>query len=190
MTASTKVHGMSIHFGPFEVTNQVFLRTPHSFALVNLKPLIPGHVLVCPLKSRLRLTDLSPTETADLFGTVQLTQRMLAQKYLPVPGDLLSGSFTVAVQDGPDSGQTVPHLHVHVIPRKKGDVGDSPDAIYVKMATEDGNIGGALWDRERRPAPAGRMPKIEDADRNPRTREQMEAEAEEYKLILHELGIE
>ncbi|KAF5123762.1 Bis(5'-nucleosyl)-tetraphosphatase [Metarhizium brunneum] len=186
---STKTEGMSIHFGPFEVTKQVFLTTPHSYALVNLKPLIPGHILVCPLKSHLRLTDLSPTETADLFGTVQLTQRMLAQKYLPEPGNLLSGSFTVAVQDGPDSGQTVPHLHVHVIPRRKGDVGDSPDAIYVKMSTEDGNIGGAMWDRERRPAPAGRMPRIEDADRSPRTQEQMEAEADEYKTILRNLGI-
>ncbi|KHN98185.1 Bis(5'-adenosyl)-triphosphatase [Metarhizium album ARSEF 1941] len=186
---STKTEGMSIHFGPFEVTKQVFLTTPHSYALVNLKPLIPGHILVCPLKPHPRLTDLSPAETADLFCTVQLAQRMLAQKYLPEPGNLLSGSFTVAVQDGPDSGQTVPHLHVHVIPRRKGDVGDSPDAIYVKMSSEDGNVGGAMWDRERRPAPAGGMPRIEDADRDSRTPEQMEEEAEEYKKILRKLGV-
>jgi bis(5'-adenosyl)-triphosphatase len=115
---------------------------------------------------------------------------MLAHKYFPIPGDVLSGSFTVAVQDGPDSGQTVPHLHVHVIPRRKGDVGDSPDAIYTEMSSEDGNIGGALWDRERRPAPAGRMPRIEDAARSPRTQQQMEEEAEQYKAILRELGID
>ncbi|OAQ63172.1 Bis(5'-adenosyl)-triphosphatase [Pochonia chlamydosporia 170] len=187
---STKTEGMSIKFGPFEVTKQVFLTTPHSYALVNLKPLIPGHVLVCPLKSHLRLTELSPVEITDLFSTVQLTQRMLAQKYFPVPGDLMSGSFTIAVQDGPDSGQTVPHLHVHVIPRRKGDVGDSPDVIYTKMASEDGNIGGALWDTERRPVPAGSMPRIEDADRSARTHEQMEAEAGEYRTILRELGVQ
>lgn len=115
---------------------------------------------------------------------------MLAQRYFPVPGDMLSGSFTVAVQDGPDSGQTVPHLHVHVIPRKKGDVGDNPDAIYTKMASEHGNIGGAMWDVERRPTPGGGMPKIEDDARKPRTQEQMEVEAERYKSTLRELGIE
>lgn len=102
----------------------------------------------------------------------------------------MSGSFTIAVQDGPDSGQTVPHLHVHVIPRRKGDVGDNPDVIYTKMASEDGNIGGALWDTERRPVPAGSMPRIEDADRSARTIEQMEAEAEEYRTIIKELGVQ
>ncbi|EFY98995.1 HIT domain protein [Metarhizium robertsii] len=185
---STKTEGMSIHFGPFEVTKQVratslAVKTPELYSYKG----IPDRPMTrCSSQHPIHL---SPTETADLFGTVQLTQRMLAQKYLPEPGNLLSGSFTVAVQDGPDSGQTVPHLHVHVIPRRKGDVGDSPDAIYVKMSTEDGNIGGAMWDRERRPAPAGRMPRIEDADRSPRTQEQMEAEADEYKTILRNLGI-
>lgn len=115
---------------------------------------------------------------------------MLAQRYFPVPGDLLSGSFTVAVQDGPDSGQTVPHLHVHVIPRKKGDVGDSPDAIYTKMASDDGNVGGAMWDMERRPAAAGGLPKVEDENRKPRTQEEMETEAEQYRTTLRELGVE
>ena len=143
---------------------------------------------MCPLRQHLRLTDLSRAETADLFGAVQLTQRMLATRYFPRPGDLLSGSFTVAVQDGPQSGQTVPHLHVHVIPRQEGDVGGQPDAIYARMASEDGNVGGALWDRDRRPVPGGGMPRIEDALRRARTREEMEREAEQYMRILGEMG--
>ncbi|KAJ3518787.1 hypothetical protein NM208_g14382 [Fusarium decemcellulare] len=56
----------------------------------------------------------------------------------------------------------------------------SPDAIYVKMAGEDGNVGGALWDRElgKRPEPSGSLKRVDDEDRKPRTKEQMEAEAE------------
>ena len=167
---------------------QVFLKTQHSFALVNLKPLIPGHVLVCPLAPRLRLTDLTPPETSDLFATVQLAQRLLARLYFPRPGDPLSGSFTVAVQDGPEAGQTVPHVHVHVIPRTPGDL-PRPDDVYMRMAGEDGNVGGALWDRER-PRPGGGMPRIEDEDRSARTAEEMEEEAERYRAALREMGME
>ncbi|KAL3955571.1 hypothetical protein ACCO45_011134 [Purpureocillium lilacinum] len=142
-----------VRFGPFVVTKQVFCVTPLSFALVNLKPIVPGHVL-----------------TADLFTTVQLMQRVLARVYFTdpdagggdkgkpaKPAEPSAGSFTVAVQDGPDSGQTVPHVHVHVIPRTRGDLGDAMDEIYVRMAGEEGNVGGALWDvataTAKRPVP-------------------------------------
>ena len=200
--------GRTIKFGPFEVTNQVsdliskmhltsilttiqvFLTTPHSFALVNLKPLIPGHVLVCPHNPHKRLTDLTPTETADLFTTVQLTQRLLARAHFRTP-EPEAGSYSVAVQDGADAGQTVPHVHVHVVPRTAGDMG-SPDAVYVKLAGEEGNVGGALWDREMgaRPQPGGGLSRVDDEDRKPRSAEEMVEEAERYKAILKEMGIQ
>ncbi|KAL6881275.1 HIT-like domain-containing protein [Trichoderma novae-zelandiae] len=186
---STNTEGVTVKFGPFEVTKQVFLTTPHSYGLVNLKPLLPGHILICPLKPHARLLDLSPAETADLFATVQLVQRLLARLYFPDPSDPTSGSFTVALQDGAEAGQTIPHVHVHVIPRTKGDMGDEAmDEIYVHLASEKANVGGALWDRER-PRPAGRMPRIEDAERNAKTMEQMIEEAERYKAALGEMGV-
>ena len=94
------------------------------------------------------------------------------------------------MQDGADAGQTVPHVHVHVVPRTPGDMG-APDAVYVKMAGEEGNIGGALWDREmERPKPGGGLKRVDDEDRNPRTEEAMVEEAERYKAILKEMGVE
>ncbi|KYK59451.1 Bis-triphosphatase [Drechmeria coniospora] len=179
-----------IKFGPYEVTKQIFLVTAHSFALVNLKPIVPGHILVCPRTAHLRLTDLSAAETADLFTTVQRTQRLLGRCYFSPPGDVSAGgSFTVAVQDGVEAGQTVPHVHVHVIPRTKGDMGASgTDAIYDKMAAEEGNVGGALWDVQRRPSPGGGMARVEDAHRSARTAEQMEAEANRYRALLEDVA--
>lgn len=173
-----------------QASQQVFLKTEHSFALVNLKPLIPGHILVCPLQPHRRLTDLSAPETADLWTAVQLTQRLLGKVYFP-SGEALGGSFTVAVQDGPEAGQTVPHVHVHVIPRVKGDMPRSDD-VYAGLTGEDGNVGGALWDREQkgRPVPGGGMPRIEDEDRASRTFEEMDAEAEKYRGVLKEMGVE
>ncbi|KAK7956343.1 HIT domain-containing protein [Apiospora aurea] len=172
-----------LRFGPFEVTSQVFYTTPHSFALVNLKPLLPGHVLVCPQKPHKRLTDLSAPELTDLMQAVQ--------------------------RDGAEAGQTVPHLHVHVIPRIRGATaksGDGPgDKIYEMMADENGNVGGALWDREQRqqkqeqheggassgrPQPGGGFPRIEDADRQARCMQEMEEEARLFREVLGRLDRE
>jgi bis(5'-adenosyl)-triphosphatase len=180
---------------------------------VNIKPLIPGHVLVVPHKPYKRLTDLSPPELTDLFRSVQRVQRMLARHYFttasssarrqdskagddrvePAAGTPEAGSFNIAIQDGSEAGQTVPHLHVHVIPRIRGATekpGDGPsDTIYEHMAAEEGNVGGKFWDRwaERRPQPGGGFPRIEDADREARTIEEMEEEADTFRRVLREV---
>ncbi|KAK6220306.1 hit domain-containing protein [Colletotrichum tabaci] len=192
-----------IHFGPFEVTSQVFFKTAHSFALVNLKPLLPGHVLICPLKPHKRLTDLPPAEVTDLFTTTQLVQKMLARRYFPsssssssssAPASPEAGSFNIAVQDGADAGQTVSHVHVHIIPRIPGETGKNGpgprDEIYEQMASEEGNVGGALWDRElgKRPKTGGQFARIEDAMRKARTMEEMVEEAKSYRALLEEMG--
>lgn len=189
------------NFGPYEVTTQVFHRTSHSFALVNIKPLLPGHVLVCPLVPHKRLTDLGPAELLDLFGLVQRVQHMLARRFFVGAAadagaeENWAGSFNIAVQDGPEAGQTVPHVHVHVIPRPRGGpdaaTAGEPDELYVGMADERGNVGGALWDAQaapRRPVPGGGFPKIEDADRVARSMSEMEAEAEEFGELMRLLG--
>ncbi|RYP78540.1 hypothetical protein DL771_000493 [Monosporascus sp. 5C6A] len=207
---NTKPSG-PVYFGPFEVTSQVFLTTPHSFALVNLKPLLPGHVLICPHEPHRRLTDLSAPELTDLFQAVQRVQRMLARHYFTSPSSSSStagnpgsvdpatpapapagtpeaGSFNIAIQDGSGAGQTVPHVHVHVIPRIAGwtdkDINTVGDAIYERMSSEDGNVGGALWDRDRRPVPGGAFARIEEASRLPRSMEEMAAEAELFRGVL------
>ncbi|KAM3077111.1 Dinucleoside triphosphate hydrolase [Clarireedia jacksonii] len=163
-----------IYFGKFEVTDQVFHTTPSTFCLVNIKPILPGHVLVIPFAPHTRLTSLSAGETSDLFQTVQHVQRMLARQYFP-EGKIEHGSFNVALQDGPESGQTVPHVHVHVIPRTRESVKElGPDGVYERLQGEGGNVGGGLWDRERerevegRPVQRGRFPKVDEEERRPR----------------------
>ncbi len=56
-------------FFTFPVTSQVFYSTELSFAFVNIKPLLPGHVLVSPVRVVARLADLTDAEVADLFVT-------------------------------------------------------------------------------------------------------------------------
>ncbi|XP_074169300.1 bis(5'-adenosyl)-triphosphatase isoform X3 [Rhinolophus sinicus] len=92
---------MSFRFGQHLIKpSVVFLKTELSFALVNRKPVVPGHVLVCPLRPVERFRDLNPDEVADLF---QATQRVgsVVEKHFR------GTSLTFAMQDGPEAGQTV-----------------------------------------------------------------------------------
>lgn len=116
------------------------------------------------------MTDLSPPELSDIFATAQKVQKMLASHYFPA-GDIGEGSFNIAIQDGPESGQTVPHFHCHIIPRTKQSAAIG-DKIYDKLQGEEGNVGGGLWDRAmdmgERPVQKGKFPKVGDEDRLPR----------------------
>ncbi|XP_069906763.1 bis(5'-adenosyl)-triphosphatase isoform X4 [Oryctolagus cuniculus] len=92
---------MSFRFGQHLIKpSVVFLKTELSFALVNRKPVVPGHVLVCPLRPVERFRDLRPDEVADLF---QATQRVgtVVEKHFQ------GTSLTFSIQDGPEAGQTV-----------------------------------------------------------------------------------
>lgn len=89
------------------------------------------------------------------------------------------------MQDGPASGQTVPHVHFHLLPRRlQGDqfTGAPPDAVYVELEKREGGLpqdlattsGSQTSTDTRSPEPL-RMDA--DADREPRTLEDMEQEA-------------
>lgn len=136
-------------------------------------------MLVIPYRKVQRLTDLTSEEVTDLFTTVQKVQKMLAKnffRYGDARGRIEDGSFNIAVQDGAESGQTVPHVHCHVIPRTRNpNEGVKGDEIYDRLQGEKGNVGGGLWDS--RPKQVGRFPHIEEEDRNPRSAEDMNKEA-------------
>ena len=113
----------------------VFYRTRLSYAFVNKKCVVPGHVLVAPRSERLRLSDLTAAEVADLFQVAQLSQRLVERVHQAT-------SATVCVQDGPAAGQTIRHVHVHVMPRKPDDFAFS-DQVYEELANHD--KGAPQW---------------------------------------------
>lgn len=132
-----------------------------------------------PYRAVPRLTDLTTDEVSDLFTTAQKVQKMLARVYFKggdASGRVEDGSFNIAMQDGPEAGQTVAHVHCHIIPRTK-DSSALGDRIYDKLQGEEGNVGGGFWDLKRPIADVGKFPKIEDADRKPRSSDEMNKEA-------------
>ncbi|KLJ10518.1 bis(5'-nucleosidyl)-tetraphosphatase [Blastomyces silverae] len=100
-------------------------------------------------------------------------------------------SLNIAIQDGAEAGQTVPHVHAHIIPRRKADLehrGGS-DAIYEMMEGREGNIARHLGEmveekrereRERekeREREGSRFPAVDNEMREPRSEEEMMEEA-------------
>lgn len=69
-------------------------------AIVNLKPLVDGHVLVCPYRVVPRFADLTPEEVQDLFLSVQVIGKK-------VEGWRKGQGLTISMQDGAAAGQTV-----------------------------------------------------------------------------------
>ncbi|XP_028172274.1 nitrilase and fragile histidine triad fusion protein NitFhit isoform X2 [Ostrinia furnacalis] len=124
------VSGPTQVFGHVRVPDTcVFYKSKLTYAFVNLRCVIPGHVLVAPLRLAERNRDLTPEEADDFYRTVILVQKLMEKVHN-------TQSCTVTVQDGPDAGQTVKHLHCHVMPRKKGDFIDN-DLIYLELAKHD-----------------------------------------------------
>lgn len=123
-------------------------------------------MLICPLRPAAQLHELTAEETQDLFATVRRVQRTLRR----VHG---ADGFNVAVQDGRAAGQSVAHVHCHVIPRREGDMDarGGGDRLYEMLDGEEGNVGQGLESRKKGFTP--------DAERKDRSNEEMKAEAEE-----------
>lgn len=83
-----------------------------TFAFLDHRPLFPGHVLLVPRDHHELLADLPPLQVGPLFQSARLLSQAV-QSALEADGAFL------AINNG--VSQSVPHVHVHVIPRRKGD---------------------------------------------------------------------
>eukprot|EP00587_Corethron_hystrix_P013505 CAMPEP_0113324212 /NCGR_PEP_ID=MMETSP0010_2-20120614/16880_1 /TAXON_ID=216773 ORGANISM="Corethron hystrix, Strain 308" /NCGR_SAMPLE_ID=MMETSP0010_2 /ASSEMBLY_ACC=CAM_ASM_000155 /LENGTH=200 /DNA_ID=CAMNT_0000183487 /DNA_START=177 /DNA_END=779 /DNA_ORIENTATION=+ /assembly_acc=CAM_ASM_000155 len=164
-------------FGLFRIPDEhIFYRSPSSLtvAFVNLRPIVPGHVLVCPQRSvdTVRLSDLTEEEYDDLWRSVRIVQKAIENFHG-------CGSSNVAVQDGAGAGQSVPHVHVHVLPRKAGDF-DRNDEVYDLLQEWAPTDRLAAVKKER----VEGLEVPEDGERVDRTAEVMAQEAEDYKSLI------
>ncbi|AWK89027.1 HIT family protein [Azospirillum thermophilum] len=85
-----------------------------TFAFMDAGQVNPGHVLVALKRPAETLLDLSEDEAAALFRTVHKVARAVEAAFAPE-------GITVLQTNRPAGWQTVPHIHVHVVPRYRGD---------------------------------------------------------------------
>jgi histidine triad (HIT) family protein len=95
-----------------DVPAHVVLDDDQALAFLDVRPLFHGHVLVVPRGHTELLTDLAPDLVGPLFQRVQAVARAV---------QVACGAQGTFVAMNNKVSQSVPHLHVHVVPRTKGD---------------------------------------------------------------------
>ena len=140
---------------------QIALETPLSVVVRDLRPVLPGHVVVAPKRPVERYADLTEEEGDDLAAAIRHAQQLTPA----------ADAFNVALKDGTSAGQPVAHVHAHVVPRVKGDLANN-DEIY-------GLIDG--WTPLDACGAPVTLDVPDDAARKPRSAEDMAAEAARYR---------
>jgi len=95
-----------------EIPSKIITETKNSIAFLDAFPVSRGHTLVIPKNHYEKVQDMTNVDNSDLFDVVHEVISKV---------DKLTGSTLLAIHNGKDSGQEIPHVHVHLIPRKQDD---------------------------------------------------------------------
>lgn len=106
-------------------------------AFADAFPVSRGHTLVVPRRHVAGYFDLDADEQAALWQLVSEVQRTLEREHHP-------DGYNLGVNTGAAAGQTVDHVHVHVIPRFRGDVADPRGGVRWVLGAR-----ARYWDEER-----------------------------------------
>ena len=104
-----------------EIPTKILIETESCIGFLDAFPLAKGHAIVIPKKHYEKLQDLPTDTNTGVFSAVH----SLISKV-----DSLTGATLVAVHNGKDSGQEIPHVHVHLIPRNKGDSAGAVHSMF------------------------------------------------------------
>lgn len=98
-------------------SERVVLRNASGVLVRDAYPVSRGHSLVIPTRHIGSFFELSQAERTDLLSLLDQAQQDLVDIYKP-------DGYNIGINDGAAAGQTVPHLHIHLIPRYFGDLPD------------------------------------------------------------------
>ena len=115
-----------------EIPAKILYEDEDTIAFLAAFPVAKGHTLVIPKQHYAKIQDLPSEINEKLFNTVH--------KMIPKV-DSLQGSTLVAIHNGKDSGQEVPHVHVHLIPRSNSDSAGPVHSMFTdKIELSDSEI--------------------------------------------------
>jgi len=115
----------------------VFLESGNFLAVYNIAPVLPGHSLIIPREHITSFIGLSRQQRTEFLEATTQAVRILMRAFH-------TDAFDLSIQEKPEAGQTIEHLHLHIVPRLKGDMpgpGDWYPAIHKsdRMIIENGD---------------------------------------------------
>lgn len=99
-----------------DISYRIIAHNRLAFAFLTNTPIVPGHTLICPKQPIMASGGLTPEIWSDIMVLKAIVCAQL-QKVLGAQG------FNFAWNEGAVAGQSVPHFHLHVVPRKEHDTG-------------------------------------------------------------------
>ncbi len=97
-----------------KIPARVVMQNDRAVVLLDAFPLAPGHTLVIPKSHYAKVQDMGKQDAMAVF---EITRKVVGA----VEAGSQVGASAIAIHNGSDAGQEIPHVHVHIVPRKKGD---------------------------------------------------------------------
>ncbi|MFA6217046.1 MAG: HIT domain-containing protein [Candidatus Omnitrophota bacterium] len=110
--------------------NTVIFKKKNCLCLLNIFPYNNGHIMVSPLRHVGELSDLTDTETLEVFKTVASATKLLDTILQP-------DGYNIGINLSEFAGAGIPgHLHIHIVPRWKGDTNFMPVIANTKIISQ------------------------------------------------------
>ena len=93
----------------------VSLDSEFAYSALDTYGVSPGHTLVIPKRHVASFFELTPEEVADCMKLINDEKKNIDEEYAP-------NGYNIGVNIGPAAGQSILHVHIHIIPRYEGDV--------------------------------------------------------------------
>ena len=104
-----------------EIKSRLIMESKNSIAFLDAFPVTKGHTLVIPKTHYSKIQDMSQDDSVDLFRVVYGVVSKI---------DKITGSTLLAIHNGKESGQEIPHVHVHLIPRQSNDLAGPVHSMF------------------------------------------------------------
>ena len=101
-----------------EIPSQIIYRDKDVVVFPDINPVTPVHLMVIPVKHITSLAEVTDADTALVAKMVAVANKVAREQGLSVKG------YRLTINSGPDAGQVVPHLHMHLQGGRKLDFGN------------------------------------------------------------------
>lgn len=124
-----------------KIPSETIYEDEKTIAFLDIHPRAPGHTIIIPKKHAATVLDADQTSLEAVALTIQAVTGILGASLSPA-------GFTIGINHGTEAGQAIAHLHVHILPRFKGDGGGNIHSVVNNPPTESvADIAGRIRHR-------------------------------------------